>query len=307
MRPDLGPSGDDLLERVVGANLTINLPEGWPKIFEYKIYVANAFAIAPYYIHDITFYGLREDLLKLANFDLSSEYICASLAPEQFFYRSPFAEGFPIFDAYLQAYSPLLFGEADLSRQRIDVFLSSDFYLDVFAAYMRLLSVYFHLGLYGSSGQPEALKNISLEDLLKGDVPGDGYNFLQGAFVATIDSQEVVTAVLTDGLKSSAVTSRLEAAVQRTADYNYLASFQANPLMPVEGAKALHEALAEFPMHSDTKYDRNADPEARHFKVFGHHDRINVTVDNDPIRDLEAELSRMRREIDQLRGINETA
>ena len=304
VRPDLGNLPESLPETLDGVDLTMNLPEDWPHIFLNRVLVVNAVAISPYYIHDISFYGRREDLLKLANFDLSSEYVCASLAPEQFFFRSPFAAAFPLIDAYLQAYCPLVFDDPETSLKKLDVLLESDFWMEVFAAYLHILSIYFRIGLVADnnrSADGEAFSAYSLAEILNGSVQHSDLSYIHGASATLLTGEQPVKSLLTGRVKADSSARKLASAVAKTSNYSYIQAFEANPLTPAPEVMDLQQKLALVMSHNEHKLERKKDAEQKHYIVMGHHDRVSMSSQDTIVRDLEAELSRMRRIIDDLR------
>jgi hypothetical protein len=88
----------------------LDLPEGWPAIFSHRVAIADSFVFSPFYTNDIQFFGMREDLLKIASFDIGIGMFSPHLGTEQWLHAGPFVGHFPTLRQFL-AYQPgLLFG-----------------------------------------------------------------------------------------------------------------------------------------------------------------------------------------------------
>lgn len=115
-RADLGGL-DDGLEAVLRHRLPeTDPPPGWPRLFRKRLVVAGGFMFAPLYINDIQFAGLREDLLKLVNCDLSMELFTTGVGPEQWFHTAPFRPHIPLLERFLTIQPGLVFGQPEKSR-----------------------------------------------------------------------------------------------------------------------------------------------------------------------------------------------
>jgi len=87
-RPDLGLFNKNTIKSLFSNDYNFNpsILKGWPKIFEQQITIFGGFLFHPFYINDIEFFGLRDDLMKLTTFDLKYESDYCNIAPEQFFF-----------------------------------------------------------------------------------------------------------------------------------------------------------------------------------------------------------------------------
>ncbi len=146
LRPDLAPLNNTIRDTILNAELLSHSTPDWPHVFSSKILIHSAFVDLPFYINDIIFYGRRSDIQKLACFNLSTEYLCINTAPEQFFFRGPFLEKFPIIDAFMQVMPQFTYGNEPASVRRRDVLLESDFFLEVLASNVLFLKKYFRVG-----------------------------------------------------------------------------------------------------------------------------------------------------------------
>lgn len=308
IRPDIAPVNEAVRAAVVSADLTLTPQPGWPEIFRKKILSAGYFADSPFYINDIIYYGQREDLLRLANFDLGTEFKLANTAAEQFFFRGAFAGACPLIEAYLQIYPPFPFGDRASAEARIDALLASDVFLDALAVSTRFMHHYFRVGFLDETarGQQEPLaENFNLGEMLapEGAIPGVSYN--PAAFAGTIVEERVIDGILQRRFARDALGERMAAALDRTEDPRYWQTFPDNPLHPHLSIRHLQQNLkAAF---SETGFDyadrlavKDGD-DGRSFSVRGPGARISLTIENDETRQLADEINIMRRQLDDLR------
>jgi len=303
LRPDIAPIAPHILPSIKSANLTIADDTDLPRVFGSKILVPMGFIDSPFYLNDITFYGHKADLLKIANFDLSSEIIGSSLAPEQFFFRGPFAGLFPTIEAFLSIYPSFAFDSPELARRRIDALLSSDFYLDVLATYLRILDHYFLIGFGGrdTASNRSVSPEVTADALLRGEAAGAGLSFHAGAGSSLVESEAAVRRLINGDYSPSPLGDRLKLAVARADGYK-VEDAPINPLQPSAPMRELQDKLeAIFPGRSH-RLDTLADPNGRRFRVTGHQDRVDLMVQSDQVAHMAHEINQMRRAIDELRA-----
>ncbi len=304
LRPDLYPIHEGMGDVMVGTDLDMTPDPAWPDIFQKKVLLDCTFLDAPYYCNDIRFYGLREDLLQLANFDLSTEFLCANTGPEQFFFRAPFARHFPAIEAFLQIYPSFAFHNEGLAQRRLDALLGSDFYLEVLATYFLIVDRYFRNGFI-EPGQREregvAEEEFSIADLF-GPAGVAGMSFHPEAYASVIQDEQPIKAVLAGRFKRDDIGVRMAAALARVSDPGYRTGFAANPLRPLPAVRDLQMQISEAMAGMTHRQDLALDPEGRRYVVRGHSDRLRLAVQTDEVRRLEDEVSGLRRLVESLRA-----
>ena len=208
IRPDMALVTEAVMDSVLTVDLTLTPQEGWPEIFQQKILTAGYFGCSPFYINDILFYGQREDLLRLASFDLSTEMVCANTAAEQFFFRGAFARVCPLIEAYLKVYPPFLYGEQAAGEARVDTLLASDFFLDVLATSTRFMRHYFRVGFIHEAARKAHAplpKGFDLREVLVPKAGTLGVNFNSHATASSIVEERVISAILEGRFKRDAL------------------------------------------------------------------------------------------------------
>ncbi len=145
MRPDLGPFNIENVKEVI-TNINLDIEDKIKdKVLINKIVVDGGFIMHPFYINDIQFYGLNEDLKKLINFDLKYEVIYNDISPEQYFYISPFIDYFPKLKMFFSINQGLMHGNEDLARKYFYYFLESNHHLEALSNYIYILDKYFYI------------------------------------------------------------------------------------------------------------------------------------------------------------------
>lgn len=307
VRPDIAPVTEAVMAAVMTVDLKLTPQKGWPKIFEKKILTAGYFGDSPYYINDIIYYGQREDLLRLATFDLSTEMVCANTAAEQFFFRGALANVCPLIEAYLKIYPSFPFGDKTAGEARVKTLLASDFFLDVLAISTRFMGHYFRVGFIQEdvrAAQAPLPTGFSLKDILVPQPTTLGVHFNSQAFASTIIEERVISAILEGRFKRDALGKRMIAALERTADPRYWKYFDDNIFRPNPEVRKLQQSLkAAFEGTSFNYADRLAvrhDERGRSFSIEGPVDRLSLTVKTDETQRLEEEINIMRRQMDAL-------
>lgn len=302
-RPDLSELTGPLRRTIEEVDLTLTPSLEWPTVFGSKIAV-SAFCIdSPFYINDIHYFGRREDLLRLANFDLSTEFVCNHMAPEQFFYRGAFAGRFPLIEAYLQIAPHFLYNSAEESERRLKILLSSDAYLDALALSLRLMRQYFRIGFIAEEQRrqlPLLPKGFDLADLImRPGTPGAYFN--PSAGIVSVFEESTVDSILQKRFARNALGRRMAAALNRVSDPAYWRDYPANPLSPSPGIRALQSAIkAKFPHMGDRLAHVQESP--RRIRVTGPADRLGLLVESDETRRQAEEINHLRRVIDQMQG-----
>ncbi len=301
LRPDLASLNHAIRDAILGTDLTPHTTPEWPQVFSSKILIHSSFVDIPFYLNDIIFYGQRSDLQKLVSFDLSTEYLCINTAPEQFFFRAPFAGKFPLIEAFLQVMPHFAYGNEPGSVRRRDTLLDSDFFLDVLAANLLFLKTYFRIGFVPDNlrKQPDN-PSFALADIFSpaGKVPGTMYH--QGAHAALFQDERALDAILSGAFTRDALGERFAAALTRVSDVAYRDGFVANPLTPHPDVRSLAEAIQVALPGMSNRIEGRQDPQRRHFVVRGHRDRMQIAGGTDEARRLEEEVNALRRRVDAL-------
>lgn len=120
-------------------------PPGWPKVFGKRVAVAAGHLLKMFYLSDQVFFGLRDDLLKLLNFDLRYVELFGMPITEQWWFSYPFIDRFPIFQDVLKVQGVPL-GNPPLPAEIVPALLGNDLFLDALATYLRILNAYFRIG-----------------------------------------------------------------------------------------------------------------------------------------------------------------
>lgn len=302
-RPDMSELTEPVLRTMQEVDLSLSPSSDWPEIFQSKI-VVSAFCIdSPLYINDIHFFGLREDLLKLANFDLSTEFLCNHMAPEQFFYRGAFSGQFPLLEAYFQVAPHFLYNNEEDSNDRVKILLASDAFLDALAFSLRLMRHYFRVGFIIEEQRqrlPLLSSGFDLADLLtQPGTPGTYFNPL--ARVVSLFEESTLDSILQGRFARNSLGRRMMAALKRVSAPNYVRDYSANPLSPSSDIRKLQAAVQKrFPFMGDRLADVGGD--SRRIRVSGPGDRIGLVVETDETRRQAEEINHLRRVIDQMQG-----
>lgn len=305
IRPDLGLLNDQVRNAILGTDITMDVPVGWPKVFERKVLISTSFLDAPFYLNDIVFYGLKSDLLALASFDFSTEMVLANTAPEQFFFRGAFARQFPLLEAYLLVQPYFVYDDPEQSAMRISMLLESDIYLDVLALNVRFMRTYFRIGIIDPlerDGFAPIDAALRLEDLFHVPQAVPGAAFLPGSHTVMVSDERPLDAMIARRFARSELGKRFAAALERIDDPSYWRDFPVNPLHPTPALRKLEQRL-NAAMHAlPSRLDSRLDDTGRHFIVRGHSDRVGLTVETEETLKLHEEINHMRRQLDALRA-----
>lgn len=305
IRADLGGLNAQVRAAIESVDLDLTTPEGWPEVFEKKILLSTSFIDAPFYLNDIIFYGLREDLINLSSFDFSTEMIFANTAPEQFFFRGAFARQFPLLESYLTIQPYLVHDDKIRSAQRINTLLESDYYLDVLSLNLKFMRTYFRFGIIDPierEALPEPQSGFSVHSLFNTPNAVAGATFLPGPHAVMITDERVLDALIQRRFANDDLGARLSAAFDRTAQNTYWRSFSTNPLRPDPAIVELGNRIRANTPEILHRLDGQNDTSGRHFVVRGHSDRVGLTIQTDETQKLHEEINHMRRQLDALRA-----
>ncbi len=307
LRPDLAPLNNTIRDTILNAELLSHSTPDWPHVFSSKILIHSAFVDLPFYINDIIFYGRRSDIQKLACFNLSTEYLCINTAPEQFFFRGPFLEKFPIIDAFMQVMPQFTYGNEPASVRRRDVLLESDFFLEVLASNVLFLKKYFRVGFVPEDrrGQKEK-KQFSIAEIFSATRSVPGVSYHNGAHAALFEDERALDAIISREFVRDQLGERFAAALDRVSEASYRNGFVANPLTPHPSVRSLAEAIQHALPGMSHRLDERQDEQRRHFVVRGHRDRMQIAGGTDETRRLEEEVNALRRRVDALNEAKKT-
>ncbi|MDA0742705.1 MAG: hypothetical protein O3B99_04030 [Proteobacteria bacterium] len=305
LRPDIALINEVTRAAVLSTDLTLNPKPGWPEIFNQKILVAAYFVDSPFYINDILYYGQREDLLRLASFDLGVEMTCTNMAPEQFFFRGAFANACPLIEAYNQVSPFYYFGDEEGGIRRRNTLLASDAFLDVLAVSTRWMEHYFRVGFISEPHReslPSLPDGFSLAELLGSDSGLPGTDYQSAAHAVTAVDENIIHGLLQQKFSKDALGLRMIEALERTASPNYWLSTSNNPLRPSQGIRDLQYALADTlgPRSLGYIHRLSEQVDDRTYRVRGHVERLSLTIESDQTRLLTEEINHMRRLVDDL-------
>jgi hypothetical protein len=299
-RFDLHPLSEAMRRRLETVDLALAPQPGWPQPFKRKILAPWAFATAPFYIGDVAIFGLREDLLKLAAFDVSPEYLFSHFQTEQFIYSSPFRNHFPLLREYSIFLPPFIYDQPQESGRILDCLLAADYYLDVLACHLLMVNHYFQLGMEAEGPAPAVEeREMDLRALLAGQARAPDIALLPGPHAVLFKGDRPITALAAGRVKMDDLGRRFAMALERVRDYGYQARFEANPLRLSLGAEALKRSLDSFPEAAPRTGER--DPQTGSFVIAGHDDRVLFLGGSDEVLELRAEIADLRRQIDGLR------
>ncbi len=120
-------------------------PAGWPCPLTARVSILAGILTQPFFLNDIMFYGLREDLARLVNFDVSLHISGGLMNPEQLFFMAPFIGHFPIFRQFFRVNWGLLHFDYQ-RRDAKDLLLGSwqfRFYRESMMTWFLILNGYF--------------------------------------------------------------------------------------------------------------------------------------------------------------------
>ncbi|MGA0545376.1 hypothetical protein ACO2Q1_08885 [Brevundimonas sp. VNH65] len=302
-RPDLGDLTGPVRAILEQIDLTLTPKAGWPEVFGSKIAVVMHSLEIPFYVNDIIYFGVREDLLRLANFDLSTEYLCSHMAPEQFFFRGAFAGQFPLLEAYFQVAPPLVFNDAVDGQARQDILLQSDVFLDAVALNTRLMNHYFRIGFVADEqrrAQGPLPEGFDLRAMF-GPSQTPGVRFYEPIHSSNVFEERAGAAILERRFAMDDLGARMAEALDRTEDPAYWRSYSANPLNPSDSIRALQRSIADrFPNTGHRLVEEDAGSRRRRIKLSG--ERISLMVDTQEGVRLSEEVNFLRRLVNDLQG-----
>lgn len=104
-----------------------------------KFYVLALFPSQPFYINDITFAGLSNDLKQLADWSFVASVRYRRVAPEQCIWGGAAVPRVGAYDAFFRANVGLIFGNPDLFESNRKILLESPLYAQVLALFYELI------------------------------------------------------------------------------------------------------------------------------------------------------------------------
>lgn len=196
MRPDIHVSVEAI--PAVAAHIAEAMPSPtMPKIFERRVWVPQFDAITPFNVNDLVFAGLRNDIMKLVNFDISFEVnnyfydragaIAPPTAPpslqENRRYAHIFMNYFPIIEEIMEV-SPLSYGGQNNRLNVIKYNYASSIYWEHISVYLFLMYSYFLVGSAAYSGIIHLIRSEKLTD--SGSLSLCGVNYYNNMVDASV-------------------------------------------------------------------------------------------------------------------------
>jgi hypothetical protein len=133
---------------------------------KHRITVNSALLDVPFFLSDIVFSGMRDDLLELISIDgMTQLYWSNHINPEFSFFANGFMPYYPEIGDYLATYPGLSYGNEEKWKALKLAQRDTEFYARITALYYFLVSACFQVG-YGGKTAPQGDQPISLETLL---------------------------------------------------------------------------------------------------------------------------------------------
>lgn len=165
-------------------DLSIDRQDGDLHPFKERIQVTSLVFYMPFYLHDFSYYGKREDLLKLAmsHVSLNAEQRIVQQVwnAEMRLFATPFIPGYPILGTFGRRLNPYFVHQIegtlfscfdalpaeglDRVERLVDIYYSEPFLRDVMLTWWGILDRYFVVGM-GNSGCAERLETIRGQQL----------------------------------------------------------------------------------------------------------------------------------------------
>lgn len=306
-RPDLMPVDDDVRNTLANKAAPPSPLPGWPDLFSERMVVASTFPTSPWYINDILLAGGREDLQRLAAFDVSPEYVYNWAEAEHFFHSHATRHQFPLLDAYLQIHAPFWHGQSERAPDLLAAQLASDCYLDVLATNLLVLDSYYQVGWRQPSpiARPE-FANATLAQILGQPVPLPGCTYMHGPGVTAFYGHEPVRALVDGQFQMDQTGKRFLAALERCRSYAHVCSYGANPIRPHPEIERLARALQPV-RFTDHKLAQASGKDPLRVEIRGSPERVDMTNTSESARRMEQEIAEMRRRIQSLEGTQSVA
>ena len=118
-----------------------------PKIFEYPMTIFNAKTQRILHFSDFIFYGYKQDVRKLLQFDLAELYLDRDLVANTQWFVYPFLRNIPVIRDYFRLinFRPLITEMKDYLAENDDATPIPQFFYRVYATYLMILDYYFDL------------------------------------------------------------------------------------------------------------------------------------------------------------------
>lgn len=296
MRPDIGNINLAKIKNILEGKYdpNIDIRNGWPLIFEEKVVIEGGFLLYPFYMGDVQFYGKKNDLLKLVNFDLSYEIFFNDLSAEQFFYAKPFLNTFPIFKEYFTANQRISPSDAIGNHKYIEYIKDSNYIYLVLASYFIILKRYFHIESIKTNS--ELTFTMLLEgnhDQLtktKDNVLGfNGLSWIESLFIATKHSNQ-----------NDKIFMNI---LQKVDDINFHKEYVYNILNDSEDLKKYKNYLENYFNNNHILRNLNKTNNPNIYIMMNSDLRIKKYSESERITELNEEINLLRREINRLRNL----
>lgn len=118
-----------------------------PKIFDYPVTIFNAKTHRILHFSDFIFYGYKNDVRKLVQFDLAELYLDRDLVANTQWFVYPFLRNFPVIRDYFRLinFRPLIMEMKDYLADHEEAAPIPQFFYRVYATYLMILDNYFDL------------------------------------------------------------------------------------------------------------------------------------------------------------------
>lgn len=300
IRPDIVPISDIMLSIISGERMQAQMERASPTLFRKPVFVHSGFVFWPFYLNDIYYFGLKEDLQKIANVDLKAEMLYNELAPEQFFHLAPVLDTCAAIRGYMRLQRGVQVGDQRANDRYQRILLSSPFWPRVWGAYMRLLCDNYYVGYwpdeYVSSEENLAtFGKFRIRDILRRADEMPQLEFARGPGAPIFHSVAWALA----GVRGAYRSCRVSEAVREAASNAYLSAHE-TPILPDPDAQRLAEKLKRTFANYAARIAQE-DSVGIH-RIGGGAERITLIAGGDEARDLHSEINVLRRRVDDLTG-----
>jgi hypothetical protein len=285
MRPDIAPLGPEL--RFLFDLAWMDVPsERVNPAYRGRIWAHSGVWAWPLYVSDILFMGMKADLLQLVDIDLKSEALWSDLAPEQFFHLRRACQVDPV----IAMFSRVQRGMRDsvLNQQLLEILWKSPLWLRTLKAYADRIADDYVIGLQNpsrvvSEDNLDGFRNISLPDLTSPDIRGPQFEYWPNLGVPIYHSTAWAEALRRGKFRQDAVLERI--LTLAPASHDELVD-EANDLAG-RLQKAFPDYLPRLPRKIKGRYVEESGPA-----------RYSIDVQKDELTALRAELTGLRRQLD---------
>lgn len=298
LRGDVLPLTAEYRRILSGEHLAAQERRATPTLFRRPVWTLSGIVFWPFYMNDMVFFGTRDDLLQLADIDVKAEYYWNQLAPEQFFHMGPVLRRSALMRAYARIHRVMITGDQGGNTAYARATLDMPLLLRGWALSAKLLVENYYTGfqsdeeVYGEATMAR-FAQASLGDLItgEGDLPGVEFRLVIKA--TTFTSSSWAMAVLQQRFRRDADAERLAEALSRLGDEDEDLD---NPVYPpVEVRDAVARISGIYIRVKPRVCTLPAEERVR--AMPGWPERVSVASDTDEARELEEQITALRRQI----------